>query len=41
MISITGGRAMSMPDRNNPYNFEEYLQWRKTVNYYLDDPFFQ
>lgn len=32
---------MSMPDRNNPYNFEEYLQWRRTVNYYLDDAFFQ
>jgi len=32
---------MSLPDRNNPYSFDEYLAWRKGVNYYLDDPFFQ
>lgn len=32
---------MSLPDRNNPYNFDEFLEWRKNVNYYLDDPFLQ
>jgi alkylation response protein AidB-like acyl-CoA dehydrogenase len=32
---------MSFPDRNNPYSFDEYLQWRNSVNYYLDDEFFQ
>jgi alkylation response protein AidB-like acyl-CoA dehydrogenase len=32
---------MSLPDRNNPYSFDEYLQWRKNANFYLDDPFFQ
>lgn len=36
-----GGARMSLPDRNNPYSFDEYLAWRKGVNYYLDDPFFQ
>ncbi|MDR3556593.1 MAG: acyl-CoA dehydrogenase family protein, partial [Syntrophobacteraceae bacterium] len=32
---------MSMPDRNNPYSFDPYLAWRKDLDYYLDDPFFQ
>lgn len=32
---------MSGPDRNNPYNFDEFLRWRSKVNYYRDDPFFQ
>lgn len=32
---------MSLPDRNNPYTFDEYLQWRNSFNYYLDDDFFQ
>jgi alkylation response protein AidB-like acyl-CoA dehydrogenase len=32
---------MSLPDRNNPYSFDEYLTWRKGVDYYRDDPFFQ
>ncbi|GBF34730.1 acyl-CoA dehydrogenase [Desulfocucumis palustris] len=32
---------MSFPDRNNPYNFDEYLQWRESVDYYADDPFIQ
>jgi len=32
---------MSLPNRNNPYNFNEFLEWRRNVNYYLDDPFLQ
>jgi alkylation response protein AidB-like acyl-CoA dehydrogenase len=32
---------MSLPDRNNPYSFNPYLEWRKNVDYYADDPFFQ
>ncbi len=32
---------MTLPDRDNPYNFQEYLDWRNSVNYYEDDPFFQ
>ena len=30
---------MTLPDRNNPYSFNEFLEWRKNVNYYIDDPF--
>lgn len=32
---------MSLPDRNNPYSFNPYLEWRKNVDYYLEDQFFQ
>lgn len=32
---------MSLPDRNNPYNFNEYLAWRDSVDFYTDDPFIQ
>ena len=32
---------MSLLDRNNPYKFDEFLEWRKGVDYYRDDPFFQ
>jgi len=32
---------MSFPDRNNPYTFNPYLEWRKNVDYYMEDPFFQ
>lgn len=32
---------MSLPDRNNPYNFDEFLEWRNNVDYYADDPFIQ
>lgn len=32
---------MSFPDRNNPYTFNPYLEWRKNVDYYEEDPFFQ
>jgi alkylation response protein AidB-like acyl-CoA dehydrogenase len=35
------GVQMSLPDRNNPYNFESFLNWRKNVDYYNDDPFIQ
>lgn len=30
---------MSLPDRNNPYNFDEYLSWRDKFNVYEDIPF--
>lgn len=32
---------MSLPDRNNPYNFDDFLKWRQSVDYYRDDPFIQ
>ena len=32
---------MSFPDRNNLYNFDEFLNWRKHVDYYADDLFIQ
>ncbi|MEW6078260.1 MAG: acyl-CoA dehydrogenase family protein [Thermodesulfobacteriota bacterium] len=32
---------MSFPDRNNPYTFNPYLEWRKNVDYYREDPFAQ
>ncbi len=32
---------MSFPNRNNPYNFDAFLEWRKGVDYYADDPFIQ
>jgi alkylation response protein AidB-like acyl-CoA dehydrogenase len=32
---------MSFADRNNPYSFNDYLDWRKSVDYYADDPFIQ
>ena len=32
---------MSLPDRNNPYSFDKFLVWRKSVDYYRDDPFLQ
>ena len=32
---------MSLPDRNNPYNFNDFLEWRKSVDYYADDLFIQ
>jgi len=32
---------MSFPDRNNPYTFNKFLEWRKNVDYYRDDPFIQ
>lgn len=32
---------MSFPDRNNSYNFNDYLEWRKNTDYYADDAFIQ
>jgi len=32
---------MSLPDRNNPYTFDEYLAWRNGFDYYRGDEFFQ
>ena len=32
---------MALPNRNNPYSFDEFLEWRNTVDFYADDPFFQ
>ncbi|WP_287153065.1 acyl-CoA dehydrogenase family protein [Candidatus Solincola tengchongensis] len=32
---------MSLPDRNNPYDFNPYLEWRRKIDYYADDPFLQ
>ena len=32
---------MSFPDRNNPYSFNPFLEWRKNVDYYEDDVFLQ
>jgi alkylation response protein AidB-like acyl-CoA dehydrogenase len=32
---------MSLPTRNNPYSFNEFLEWRKNVDYYRDDLFIQ
>jgi alkylation response protein AidB-like acyl-CoA dehydrogenase len=32
---------MSTADRNNPYSFNEFLEWRRNVDYYRDDPFIQ
>jgi alkylation response protein AidB-like acyl-CoA dehydrogenase len=32
---------MSFPDRNNHYTFNPYLEWRKNVDYYEEDLFFQ
>lgn len=30
---------MPLPDRNNPYNFDEFLAWRDQVDFLRDDPF--
>ena len=30
---------MALPDRNNPYSFDEYIAWREQVDFWLDDPF--
>jgi alkylation response protein AidB-like acyl-CoA dehydrogenase len=32
---------MSLPDRQNPYSFDDFLSWRKSIDYYLDDKFLQ
>ena len=30
---------MALPDRNNPYSFDEFLAWRGNIDYYRDDAF--
>ena len=32
---------MTLPDRNNPYGFDDFLEWRKGADYYADDLFLQ
>ncbi len=32
---------MSFSNRNNPYNFNSFLNWRNTFDYYSDDQFLQ
>lgn len=32
---------MTLPNRNNPYSFNDFLHWRNGVDYYADDPFIQ
>ncbi len=32
---------MTFPDRNNPYNFDNFLEWRMHYDYYRDDEFLQ
>ncbi len=32
---------MSPANRNNPYNFDEFLTWRQGIDYYAHDPFIQ
>ncbi|MFC1707615.1 acyl-CoA dehydrogenase family protein [Planctomycetota bacterium] len=32
---------MSLPDRNNSYSFDAFLEWRAGCDYYADDPFLQ
>ncbi|SHG69630.1 hypothetical protein SAMN02745221_00779 [Thermosyntropha lipolytica DSM 11003] len=30
---------MYVPYHNNTYTFQPFLEWRKNVDYYADDPF--
>jgi alkylation response protein AidB-like acyl-CoA dehydrogenase len=32
---------MTFPDRNNPYTFDDFLDWRSRFDYYRDDDFLQ
>ena len=32
---------MTYPNRNNPYSFDDFLEWRKKLDYYRNDPFLQ
>lgn len=32
---------MSLPNPENPYSFNEFLEWRNKVDFYADDPFLQ
>jgi len=38
---IHQGGNMSLPERNNPYTFNEFIEWRNSVDYYADDHFVQ
>lgn len=33
--------AMSYPNRDNPYSFDDFLSWRNNFDYYADDSFLQ
>lgn len=33
--------AMSYPNRDNPYSFDDFLSWRNNFDYYADDTFLQ
>lgn len=32
---------MSFQPAGNPYSFDDFLEWRNTADYYMEDPFFQ
>ena len=32
---------MSFAEPDNPYTFDDFLQWRNNADYYLEDPFFR
>ena len=32
---------MSLPNRENPYSFKDFLEWRNNCDYYLEDKFFR
>ncbi|NOX32510.1 MAG: acyl-CoA dehydrogenase [Deltaproteobacteria bacterium] len=32
---------MSFPSSDNPYSFDDFLEWRNNADYFLEDPFFQ
>lgn len=32
---------MPLPNSHNPYNFDTFLNWRQSFDYYCDDPFIQ
>ncbi|HQP32196.1 MAG TPA: acyl-CoA dehydrogenase, partial [Deltaproteobacteria bacterium] len=30
---------MALPQRDNPYSFDDFLAWRRNIDYYRDDAF--
>ena len=32
---------MSFPNPNNPYGFDDFLEWRENCDFYAEDPFAQ